>query len=111
MIGALSDAWNLLVKWGLPDGPARPAPRGSFDPATVREAVLVVGCSARLATPKVAPLLAWLRAWRHHWAACFIETFGAAGDELIGELRARLDDQNRYLKLRRIAIQNLAGIL
>jgi hypothetical protein len=59
----------------------------------------------------VAPLLAWLRAWQQHWGASFVATFGAEGDRIVAALRARLDDENRYLKLRRIAIENLAALL
>ena len=64
-----------------------------------------------LETARVAPLMAWLRAWRHHWSDRFERTFGAEGAEIITALAERLDDPNRYLKLRRIAIANLARIL
>lgn len=93
---------------GLPDGAVRPAPRGPFDSGRVREAVREVLASPDL---DVAPLLAWLRAWQHHWGGHFLRTFGAEGAGIVEGLSARLDDPNRYLKLRRIAIENLAGML
>ena len=107
----MSDAWKLLVGLGLPDGAPRPPPKGPFDPAAVRSAVLEVAGSSELKTAKVAPLLAWLRAWQHHWAPSFVSVFGSLDPEILAELHDRLDDENRYLKLRRIAIANLAHIL
>jgi hypothetical protein len=93
---------------GLPDGAIRPVPRGPFDPARVRGALREVAASPGL---DVAPLLAWLRAWQQHWGTSFLTTFGAEGAGIVDRLRARLDDENRYLKLRRIAIENLAALL
>lgn len=92
---------------GLPDGAIRPAPR-AFEIARVRDAVRAVVAAPAL---DVAPLLAWLRAWQQHWGTSFRATFGVEGDQIVGTLRARLDDENRYLKLRRIAIENLALVL
>jgi len=93
---------------GLPDGAIRPPPRGPLDRARVREAVREVAAEPDV---DVAPLLAWLRAWQHHWNGAFRATFGDEGERIVERLRARLEDENRYLKLRRIAIENLAGIL
>ena len=96
---------------GLPDGAARPPPARRLDPAGVRAAVFEVARSPDLTAAKVAPLLAWLRAWRRHWPAHFAEVLGDGVDELLDDLAGRLDDENRYLKLRRIANANLAHIL
>lgn len=96
---------------GLPDGAARPPPRGPIDPVAVRAAVLEVARSPELTAAKVAPLLAWLSAWRHHWAPSFARVFKVRDVEILDELQERLDDENRYLKLRRIAIENLARVL
>lgn len=104
----MSDAWELLKDAGLPDGAIRPAPKRPFDAARVRDAVRAVVNAPGI---DVAPLLAWLRAWQHHWGGSFRATFGAEGEELVERLRAQLRDENRYLKLRRIAIENLAGVL
>ena len=93
---------------GLPDGAIRPPPKGPFDAARVREAVREVASRPGI---DVAPLLAWLRAWQHHWGSHFRATFGDEGEGIVQRLRARLDDENRYLKLRRIAIENLAAVL
>ena len=92
---------------GLPDGAARPPPKGPFDAARVREAVREVAAEPG----DVAPLLAWLRAWQQHWGSHFRATLGDEGEGIVERLRARLADENRYLKLRRIAIENLAAML
>ena len=92
---------------GLPDGAIRPPPRGPFDAQRVRAAVREAASEPR----DVAALLAWLRAWQHHWPSHFRATLGDEGDRIAERLRARLDDENRYLKLRRIAIENLAAML
>jgi hypothetical protein len=104
----VSDAWQQLMDAGLPDGAVRPVPRGPFDAARLRAAVRDV-----VARPEVdvAPLLAWLRAWQHHWPRRFRATFGDEGERIVDRLSARLEDENRYLKLRRIAIENLAAVL
>jgi len=107
----MSDAWKLLKKLGLPDGAPRPPPTGRIDPVAVRGAVLEAAFSPDLTVAKVAPLLAWLSAWRHHWPARFAAVFGSMQPDFLAGLQARLDDENRYLKLRRIAIANLAHIL
>jgi hypothetical protein len=67
--------------------------------------------SPNLPSAKVAPLLAWLRAWQHHWPTRFADVAGDESRALMAELQGRLDDENRYVKLRRIAIANLSRIL
>lgn len=58
-----------------------------------------------------AVLLAWLEAWRHHWPSAFERELGNSAAELCDSLRELPFDENRYLKLRRIAVENLAGVL
>lgn len=106
----MDDAWRLLQDLGLPDGAVRPPPAGRLDAARARDAVLQVAASVDQG--RVAPLLAWLRAWRHHWGDHFRRTFDPGeADALLDGLARRLDDPNRYLKLRRIAVANLSRIL
>jgi hypothetical protein len=97
------------MELGLPDGPPRRQLHVELDPARTRAAVREI--LKELEPARVAPLLAWLSAWRHHWSTHFERTFGAEGAVFLRELAGRLDDQNRYLKLRRIAIANLAMLL
>ncbi len=107
----MAAAWDLLMQLGLPDGAVRPVPKGPFDPGRAVAAVREVAQRTSLETAQVAPLLAWLRAWQHHWGEHFARTLGAEGAALIRRLQRRLDDPDRYLKLRRIAIENLAALL
>jgi hypothetical protein len=54
---------------------------------------------------------AWLAAFRHHWPDQFAAVLGSDGELALQRLQAHLDDPNRYLKLRRIAIENLAVLV
>jgi hypothetical protein len=54
-------------------------------------------------------LLAWLSAFEHHWPRGFSRVAGTLGRKLLDELSRGTVDPNRYLKLRRIACENLAA--
>ena len=56
------------------------------------------------------PICAWVRALAHHWPSQLDAIFGPAAPELVETLTKRIDDRGRYLKLRRIATENLASI-
>ena len=99
----------ILRSAGVPIGAPRPAPQTMPDDASLRRAVSSL--EARLGDDDVIPYAAWLAAWEHHWPARFDVVFGQTGRDLARRLRSRVDDPNRYLKLRRIAIENLAGVL
>ncbi len=95
----------------MPDGAVRPCPR-RLDRRRVRKAIgVLVGHVEALEPRQVEPLLAWLRGWRHHWRDSFAASLGAEGEHLIARLEQRAPDPNRYLKLRRIAIENLSRVL
>jgi hypothetical protein len=99
------DPWETLCEAGLPLGAVRPPPI-AFDREKVAQAL------GRLSATEVEAarrdvLAAWLSAWEHHWPASFSDEGGA----LLRELRSQPLDENRYLKLRRVAIANLAGVL
>ncbi len=53
-------------------------------------------------------LAAFILAWRGHWPSSFA---GVLGDDEISWAEQHRADAGRYLKLRRIAIANLAHIL
>lgn len=65
----------------------------------------------RLDPSRREPLLAWLKAWKHHWPDQFQRTLGSIGDRCLAKLEAAPTDPNRYLKLRRIAVENLSNLL
>jgi hypothetical protein len=96
-----------LVEFGVPDGPVRPASADPIDPEIARRALEEV-LSSQLDTHHAELLLAWLRAWQHHWPTSFAHAFGELGTAAVDRLSSRVTDAGRYLKLRRIAIDNLA---
>lgn len=107
----MQDYWKTLEDAGLPDGEIRPVPV-SLDLASVRAAVAaIVRSQDPLAAARREPLLAWLRAWQHHWPASFMKNLGADGESLVSRLMAAEHDSGRYLKLRRLAIENLSRVL
>lgn len=105
------EAWKVLRDLGLPDGAIRPLPAVKPQLEGALAAVRQVLESAELCTRDVEILAAWLAAWRHHWPRRFDEIFGAEGHRFVAALAVRRADDNRYLKLRRIAVENLARIL
>ena len=103
-------AWQVLMPFGLPDGPARPAPTGPLDERAVVDAVACLD-GMQLSTHEREVLLAWLAAFEHHWGDRYRRSFGDLGISLLARLRGGEYDINRFLKLRRIAIENLAAVL
>jgi hypothetical protein len=105
----VEEAWNKLVAAGLPDGPPRPRP-ARLDFAAVRCALGDLD-EGLLDDVQRVTLLAWLQGWQNHWPSSFQRELGIAGDRLRRALTNRAFDANRYLKLRRIAIENLSAAL
>ena len=56
-------------------------------------------------------LAAFVFAWHHHWPRVFADAFGDAASGLLAWAGQQFSDDNRYVKLRRIAIENLAHVL
>lgn len=94
----------------MPAGAPRPTPR-TLDRDRIREALrgLARGEDG-IEAADVEPLLAWLQAWRQHWPGSFA-ALEPDGPRLVERLQARAVNQDRYLKLRRIALANLAAVL
>ncbi|HLX08269.1 MAG TPA: hypothetical protein VKY89_10455 [Thermoanaerobaculia bacterium] len=108
----MHDAWEVLAAAGMPEGAIRLTPRGPIDPARLRAAVAMIAAgSGEIDSWHVEPLLGWLRGFKHHWAPSFAAILGPAGEECLARLEALPTDPGRYLKLRRIAIENLSRIL
>ncbi|MBI4703231.1 MAG: hypothetical protein HY744_19110 [Deltaproteobacteria bacterium] len=102
--------WKPLCEAGVPWGAVRPAAHGPFDGPRVRRALGRVALELDAAAEgQRDALLAWLHGFRHHWPQRYAAEIGADGDALAARLAPA--DENRYLKLRRIAIENLAGML
>ena len=105
----MEEAWNVLCACGLPDGAIRPASSSPND-AVLRALAEVATHLGALSRRDREVLFAWLCAFRQHWPTAFRTVLGATGEHVLGALESEstLFDSNRYLKLRRIAIENLA---
>ena len=109
----MSAAWEVLCAGGVPAGAVRPCPAGALDQSAIRDALAAV-CRTDLDGLDQGLrecLLAWLRAFEHHWPDRFASMLGDVGRDALARLAHPLPDPNRYLKLRRIAIENLAAAL
>ena len=105
----MQDEADLLASAGVPLGPPRPPPRSLPDDAVLRRATFVV--ARRLTAEEALPYAAWLVAFAHHWPSRFARVFGDEGRELHERWRAAVADTGRFIKLRRIAIENLSHVL
>lgn len=99
--------WQILRAGGLPLAIATDAPR----PSAAALAEAVDAARAEQPTGRDAEALAALvLAWRKHWPGGFGQAFADAG-ALEAWALAQLPDDDRLLKLRRLAIAGLAEIL
>jgi hypothetical protein len=105
--------WETLIDAGLPDGAIRQKPRPPLPVERIVQALVRVAADLNGMGPRERePLAAWLRAWQHHWPTQFRQLLGATGEQCLRQLQEGAPpDPNRYLKLRRIAVENLAGLL
>lgn len=111
-IGAMDDAWEVLMAAGMPEGAIRSPRHGPMDPVRLRAAVAAVAADPREIDPwHVEPLLAWLRGFKHPWPPSFAAILGSDGERCLAPLEALPADTGSYLKLRRIAIENLSQSL
>lgn len=104
----MSDAWQILRDGGLPLAIA-----GSGMARTPEE--LARATRAAIATRptgrEAEALAAFVFAWHHHWPESFAAELGDGAAAAIEWAARNALDDGRYLKLRRIAIENLAQIL
>jgi hypothetical protein len=103
------DAWRILHGGGLPlagrrvdDAPSEP------ELARATLAVLDAGMPDERHADALA---AFLRAWQHHFPASFERAFAEEARRVESWADAHVVDRNRYVKLRRIAIENLSRVL
>lgn len=108
-------SWEILKDAGLPDGAPRPRPQGPLDGKRLRAAVADLAERPESLSPRrLELLLAWLQGGYHHWPRRWAEILGPVGVRTRDRLAAAAEgvvDPNRYLKLRRIAIENLSAVL
>jgi len=101
----MADPWQILRDAGLPVASARTdrVPSVTELAAAVREAI----AGAPIGRDAEA-LAAFVLAWSQHWPS----SFAAVGDDAILDWAHRnCSDADRYLKLRRLALANLATVL
>jgi hypothetical protein len=104
--------WEVLRKAGVPDGAVRRLAEGSLEPASIAAALDEATANAEALEPSQRECLAaWLAAFRHHWPDSFSTALGDTGYLALQRVGAHPIEPNRYLKLRRIAIENLAVLL
>lgn len=101
------DAWQILRDGGLPVAASRSkAPTGAELAAAMRATVA--------ATPSgrdAEALAAFVLAWRDHWPTRYARELGLDADPIVRWAEGAIVDRGRHLKLRRIAIENLATVL
>ena len=101
----MSGPWDLLKAAGVPLGAPRAHADDPLDLEVLSRALAQVLC-AELQPRERDALVAWLGALRAHWP-----TTHSALTSRMPPFEAGEVDPNRYLKLRRIALANLAGRL
>jgi hypothetical protein len=104
----MRDAWQILRDGGLPLA----APRSGVHPEPAALAAAVRTAIASNPDGRDADALAaFVFAWHHHWPTSFATELGGASADVLDWARAHTPDADRYLKLRRIAVENLATVL
>lgn len=106
----MGEDWKILMAAGVPYGAPRTLAEIEFDDESVRAAFLrTAGALDTLNARQRDALLAWLCGFRRHWPSRFVSVLGEEGQRVLALLEALGLDDNRHIKLRRIAIENLAA--
>lgn len=104
----MRDPWQILHRAGLPmAGERRGEPPSAEDMADALRAVLAVASAGR----ERDALVAFIDAWRQHWPSSFARALRGEAAEVTRWAEAHRGDEGRRLKLRRIALANLATTL
>jgi hypothetical protein len=104
----MDDAWQILRAGGLPLA----TPGATETPTAAELAVAArIAIDSKPGGREGDALAAFVLAWRHHWPASFAAEFGDDADATLAWASRQIDDPGRYLKLRRIAVENLAIVL
>ena len=102
------DPWQVLRDGGLPLA----LPRTDVKPTARQLAEATLDAIAVQPRGRDADALtAFVLAWAHHWPTSFAAEFGPNAGTVSAWAAAQPTDADRYLKLRRIALENLASVL
>ncbi|MGE0549440.1 MAG: hypothetical protein AB7O24_13440 [Kofleriaceae bacterium] len=104
----MADPWQILRDGGLP---VTLPSSGTVSRADQLAVAVCEAISLRPTGRDADALAAFVLAWRHHWPRTFLTELGSEASAVVDWATAQVHDPNRYLKLRRIAIENLAKIL
>jgi hypothetical protein len=115
--------WDQLIAAGLPDGPAglrvalgsdmagSTGPIPTLDNAAIRTAILaVIQTWATLPLRERELFVAWFAALAQHWPTKAQQIAGSEFTRIHELVLNEVVDDNRYLKLRRIAIERIAAL-
>jgi len=104
----MDDAWQILRDGGLPLAePTTDAVRSAPELASAVRAAIASAPHGRQADALAAYILAWCQ----HWPTSFASELAGDASTTEAWARAQASDPNRYLKLRRIALERLARVL
>lgn len=104
----MDDAWQILRDGGLPLAlPSSGVTRSLEELAAATRSAIAQRPTGRDAEA----LAAFVFAWHQHWPASFARGLGADASAVVSWAAQNAIDEGRYLKLRRIALENLARIL
>ena len=93
-------------------GAPRSTPRRLPPDGDLRDALSrILADAASLRELEREALAAWLCAWRSHWPTSFEDRLAPEGRDALARLDLPKLDRGRHIKLRRIALANLAGAL
>ena len=107
-MGEMRSPWQVLHDGGLPLA----GERTEASPTVAELAPATCAAVAERPSGREAEALAaFVFAWHHHWPRVFADAFGDAASGLLMWAGQQFSDDNRYVKLRRIAIENLAHVL
>ena len=110
--GSVQDPWPLLERGGVPIGAPRRRSGAAPTPAALVQALrAVVASPDELTGRQRDALAAWLCAWASHWPRSYRQAFGEGAEDLRARFEQTATDRGRHVKLRRIALSHLAGIL
>lgn len=122
-INPTQEALSVLVAAGAPVGgsfrvgpPPTPSQIASALRAVMLPPLAAKAGATRLESDRLEPWVleavgAFTLGWAHEWPTSFGTEFGREALGVTAWARAHTPDAGRYLKLRRLAVSNLAGVL